>query len=151
MLTGGNATIVAAIARATGVRRVVAEVLPEHKASEIQRLQAEGRKVGMVGAGINDAPALAAADVGLAIGTGTGVAVEAADIVLISGSLAGVVTAIALSRPPCATSARACSSPSPTTASASRSPPECFTRSSASGCPRSSPLPRWRCRPYQCQ
>jgi P-type Cu+ transporter len=94
MLTGDNA----AIARATGVRRVVAEVLPEHKASEIQRLQAEGRKVGMVGDGINDAPALAAADVGPAVGTGTDVAIEAADITLISGSLAGVVTAIALSR-----------------------------------------------------
>ena len=98
MLTGDQQITANAIAAQAGIEEVIAEVLPEKKSEVIKRLQAEGLSVAMVGDGINDAPALALADVGIAMGTGIDIAIESGDIVIMKGNLDGVITALSLSR-----------------------------------------------------
>jgi Cu+-exporting ATPase len=98
LLTGDNALTAASVGAEVGVDRVIAEVFPDDKAAEIRRLQDDGKRVAMVGDGINDAPALAQADLGIAVGTGTDVAIEASDLTIVTGDLRAVADAIALSR-----------------------------------------------------
>jgi Cu+-exporting ATPase len=98
MITGDNKTSAAAIAQKAGISEVLAEVLPEHKAEKIKELQKDGKICAMVGDGINDAPALAQADIGIAVGSGTDVAIESADIVLMKSDLNEVLTAVKLSK-----------------------------------------------------
>ncbi len=98
MITGDRKTTAQAIARAVGVDEVIADAMPEEKVAAVQRLQADGHEVAVVGDGVNDAPALAQADLGISIGTGTDVAIEASDVTLVSGNLQGAADAIALSR-----------------------------------------------------
>src|SRR4051812_30694835 len=143
MLTGDNRTTAEAVARRLGITDVEADVLPEQKSAVVDRLKREGRVVAMAGDGVNDAPALAAADVGIAMGSGTDVAIESAGVTLLKGDLTGIVRARRLSQ---ATMARTCSSPSSTTRRGCRWQQACSIHFSGSCFRRSSPPPQWPCR-----
>ena len=131
LLTGDNEAVARAVAAEVGIEpeSVIADVLPADKVDVVKRLQAEGRVVAMVGDGVNDAAALAQADLGLAMGTGTDVAIEASDLTLVRGDLRVAADAIRLSRRTLTTSRATCSGRSPTTSPRCRSPrPDCSTR-----------------------
>jgi Cu+-exporting ATPase len=128
MLTGDSRVTAQAVGRTLGLDDVIAEALPEQKAEAVRRLQSEGHVVAMAGDGVNDAPALAQADVGIAMGTGTDVALESAGITLVKGDLRGIVRAWRLSRARCATSARTWFGRLSTTCWGCLSPPACSTQ-----------------------
>jgi P-type Cu+ transporter len=144
MLTGDNATTAKAVAAKLGITEVEAEVLPEDKSEVVKHLRARGRVVAMAGDGVNDAPALAAADVGVAIGTRTDVAMESAGVTLVKGDLNGIVRACRLWRPPCPTSGKICSSRSSITRRGCRSPPASSIPSWVFCSPQSLRPQRWR-------
>lgn len=134
-LRGDGRTTALAVAKEPGIDEVVAEIFPEDKAKIVQRLRSEGRVVAMAGDGVNDAPALAAAEVGIAMGTGTDVAMESSGIRLLKGDLMGIVRARRLSHATMKTSGRTCFCPSPTTWPASLWLPASCIRS-LECCPR---------------
>jgi Cu+-exporting ATPase len=145
MLTGDNRVTADAVGRRLGIDRVEADVLPDHKSDVVNRLRQDGRVVAMAGDGVNDAPALAAADVGLAMSSGTDVAMESAGVTLLKGDLTGIVRADTCPTRPCRTSGRTSCSPSCTTPLVSLSRPGSSTPRSACCCPRCSRQRPWRC------
>jgi Cu+-exporting ATPase len=134
MATGDGLTTARAVGAKLRIDEVHGEVKPADKLALVERLQKEGHVVAMAGDGINDAPALAKADVGIAMGTGTDVAMNSGQITLVKGDLRGIAPRATSPSTPCATCARTCCSPSSTTVSACPSPPACFIPSRAGCC-----------------